>query len=184
MVNTTFQPPLRPWSVSEGSPQRDRAFLGIAVQATVTWFWLAKQRKSIQLPAKWNKTEQGKTCQQITKSNRILEGSWVRQSNGACPCLCDTWQYKSRTFLTGPEGHVFQMSFMSPIKVLNDLAHWHARLQIVNEQSLRCSLKPLDASLPDSAVPCTSWFEFLVYTDTSSQKPGGSQELIQNSSKD
>ena len=34
--------------------------------------------KSLLLPAKWNKTEQGKTCKQITKPNRVLEGSWVR----------------------------------------------------------------------------------------------------------
>lgn len=47
-----------------------------------------------------------------------FEGSWVRWSNGACPCLCYTCQCKGRAFLTRQEGYVFQIPFISAIKLL------------------------------------------------------------------
>lgn len=71
--------------------------------------------RNLLLPAKGNKTEQGKTWKQITKPNHVLEHG---SSNRACPCLCYAWQYKGRAFPTRQERDLFQASFMSAIKLL------------------------------------------------------------------
>lgn len=67
--------------------------------------------------------EQDRTGENLQRDNQtqpcFVEHGW---SNGACLCLCYTWQYKGRTFLTRQDRDMFQTPFISPTKLLRTWA--------------------------------------------------------------